>query len=228
MLLAVEGIGKTYTRNRRTVCALEDVSLRLKTGQFVSICGPSGCGKSTLLFICGGLMRPDTGTVTFESAALYSLSRDERAYLLAAKIGFVFQQFHLVPYLNVRDNVLAATLGLAGRESTDLAKRQQRATDLLDRFGLSDRAEHLPAELSTGQRQRVALARALLNRPRLVIADEPTGNLDSVNSDILVDHFREYVADGGSVLLATHDQTVAQRADRVLRIRNRNLDGECQ
>lgn len=218
MLLAVEGVSKTYQRNGQRVCALENVSYQLQPQQFVAICGPSGCGKSTLLFICGGLMRPDSGTVTLDDVPIYSLSADQRAHLRAARIGFVFQQFYLVPYLNVRDNVLAASLGLSSRDSKNREDLQRRATDLLGRFGLLDRAEHVPAELSTGERQRVAMARALLNRPRLVLADEPTGNLDPENSDILVEHFREFVADGGSVLLATHDQTAAQRADCVLRI----------
>ncbi len=218
MLLSVDNVSKTYQRNGQSVRALEDVTCQLDSGQFVAVCGPSGCGKSTLLFICGGLMRPESGNVVLEDSNLYGLSPDGRATCRAMSIGFVFQQFHLVPYLNVKDNIMAASLAIASQPSASHQDVQRRTDQLLEHFGLVDRAEHVPSQLSTGERQRVALARALLNRPKLLLADEPTGNLDVENSDIVMNHLREFVTEGGSVLLVTHDRSAAERSDRVLRI----------
>ena len=146
---------------------------------------------------------------------LYSLSVENRARIRAAHIGFVFQQFHLIPYLNVQDNVLAASLGLHAKKE-DRHTVRERAVELVERFGLSDRAHHLPAELSTGERQRVALARAVLNRPKLLLADEPTGNLDEANSQVVLEHLQEFTAGNGAVLLVTHDLAAAERADYVI------------
>ena len=218
MLLEAENISKTFSRNGHQVPALRDFTYCIEPAQFVAVCGPSGCGKTTLLLICGGLLRPETGAVVLYGHDLYSLSPETRASIRAAHIGFVFQQFHLVPYLNVLDNVLAASLGLRLEDTAQRKLMRQRAMELVERFGLADRAEHLPAELSTGQRQRVALARAMLNRPKILLADEPTGNLDADNSNVVWEYLREFAADDRAVLLVTHDSAAAARADQVVHL----------
>ena len=191
---------------------MDDVSLRVEQGQFVAVQGPSGCGKSTLLLIAGGLLSPNSGRVKIDGCDPYELSANERAQFRATKIGFVFQQFHLVPYLSVLDNVLAASI------ATQRPDARSRARELLKHFGLEHRSDHVPAELSTGERQRTALARALLNRPKLLLADEPTGNLDRENAEIVFSHLVEFARDG-AVLLVTHDTKALEYAQRVERIR---------
>ncbi len=191
---------------------MDDVSLRVEQGQFVAVQGPSGCGKSTLLLIAGGLLSPNSGRVKIDGCDPYELSANERAQFRATKIGFVFQQFHLVPYLSVLDNVLAASI------ATQRPDALPRARELLKHFGLEHRSDHVPAELSTGERQRTALARALLNRPKLLLADEPTGNLDHENAEIVFRHLVEFARDG-AVLLVTHDTKALEYAQRVERIR---------
>ena len=217
MLLEVESVNKTFSLGGRQVRAVQEFTCRIEPAQFVAVCGPSGCGKTSLLLICGGLLRPESGAVLLYGHDLFSLSAENRARIRAAHIGFVFQQFHLIPYLNVHDNVVAASLGLrAGGEDRHTVR--ERAGELVERFGLRDRAHHLPAELSTGERQRVALARAVLNRPKLLLADEPTGNLDEANSKVVLEHLHEFAAGEGSVLLVTHDASAAVRADRIIRM----------
>ncbi|MDG2382449.1 MAG: ABC transporter ATP-binding protein [Pirellulaceae bacterium] len=206
MIAQLDRVSKTYTDH--SVAALQDVSLQLDAGQFVAICGPSGCGKSTLLLTLGGLLRPDQGEVRINDTEIYEMSSNERAAFRANQIGFVFQQFHLVPYLSVLENVLAAQIGLPTKNPT--ARKQ--AEDLLTQFGLTDRLLHRPGQLSTGERQRTAMARALLNQPNLILADEPTGNLDEVNAELVLDELAQFAAQGGAVLLVTHDANAAARA----------------
>lgn len=207
-LAALSNISKSYRSEGRILDVLRDVDLELAAGTFATIQGPSGCGKSTLLLVLGGLLRPDSGGVNVDGNAIYDLSPDRRAKFRANQIGFIFQQFHLVPYLNVEKNVLAAAIGADG--STAGAK--QRASELLERFGLQERRKHLPGQLSTGERQRTALSRALLNNPKVLLADEPTGNLDPENTAIVLDEMRKFAAAGGCVLLVTHDDRVAETA----------------
>ena len=216
MLLELQNVSKSFSRNGHQVQALQDVSFRIEPSQFVAVRGPSGCGKTTLLLVSGGLLRPDAGEVSLYGHELYTLSPENRAGIRSAHIGFVFQQFHLIPYLNVVDNVLASSLGLVMENASERRELYDRAIELVERFGLMDRAKHLPSELSTGQRQRVALARALLNRPKLLLADEPTGNLDKENSVILWQYLREFAAEDRAVLMVTHDSVAAERADRVI------------
>lgn len=217
MLLQLDRVCKTYRGGDAPVPALKDVSLQLDAGSFMAIRGPSGCGKSTLLLTAGTLLSPDSGDVIVGGERPYRLSGDRRATFRAKQIGFVFQQFHLVPYLSVLENILAPTLGLAGTSATvDPRGARQRAGQLLERFGLVDRAGHTPGRLSSGERQRCALARALLNEPRLLLADEPTGNLDAENADIVLAALREFVRQGGATLLVTHDDRAAAAADDTL------------
>jgi ABC-type lipoprotein export system ATPase subunit len=212
-VLRAENLVKTYRGPGREVRALDGFCLRADPGEFVVVQGPSGCGKTTLLLVLGGLLRPDGGRVAVDGQDPYALAPGARARLRAENVGFVFQQFHLVPYLTVFENVLAASLA---RPSADAAAR---ARDLVAHVGLADRADHVPAQLSTGERQRVALARALLNRPRLLLADEPTGNLDEASAARVLEHLRAFAAEGGTVVLATHDPAAA-RAGRVVRMQD--------
>jgi ABC-type lipoprotein export system ATPase subunit len=206
-ILDIRDLTKTYGAVR----AVDGVSLTLQAGEFVSIQGPSGCGKSTLLLAAGGLLRPEAGTVTVAGQDPYALSAEQRAKFRAAHIGFVFQQFHLVPYLNVLDNVMVPALAVPAR--------RERAVELVAQFGLADRAHHVPSQLSVGERQRCALARALLNQPRLLLADEPTGNLDRENGQLVLDCLREFARRGGAVLLVTHDDHASRMAQRAVHLR---------
>ncbi len=209
-MLRVEEVAKTYFGNQREVKAIEGVSLTVAAQEAVAIQGPSGCGKSTLLLACGALLRPTGGTVLVADVDPYQLSANARSTFRAQHIGFVFQQFHLVPYLDVLQNILTANL--PNRQPHPV----ERAEELIRHFGLEDRRRHVPAELSIGERQRVALARALFHRPKLVLADEPTGNLDPDNAVIVLDALRQYADAGAAVLMVTHDPHAAQRAHRVL------------
>jgi len=208
----VENLTKTYRGAARTVRALDGVSLEVAAGEFVAVEGPSGCGKTTLLLAAGGLLRPDAGRVMLRGEDPYALTPEARAAWRAAQVGFVFQQFHLIPYLTVLDNVLAPSVALPSADG------DKRAREWIGRFGLADRADHVPAELSTGERQRVALARALLNRPALILADEPTGNLDPASAAVVLGHLAEFAKSGGAVLLVTHDPLGAEYAGRTLRM----------
>lgn len=216
-MLRLQEVAKTYSVKQREVQAIAGISLTIEAGQAVAVQGPSGCGKSTLLLVCGGLLRPTRGTVQVADQEPYRLSANQRSRFRAQCIGFVFQQFHLVPYLNVAQNILAANV--PNRQP----QAEERAEALIRRFGLEDRRHHVPAELSVGQRQRVALARALFHQPKLVLADEPTGNLDPDNAAVVLDALRQYADAGAAVLMVTHDPQAAQRAHRVLRMEQGRL-----
>ena len=211
-MLQVERLSKHFRGPAGTVRALHDVSLSVAKGEFVSVQGPSGCGKTTLVLVAGGLLRPDEGSVMIEGQDVYRMPPEKRGPFCGAIRGFVFQQFHLIPYLSVLDNVSAPMIANAGPRAPG------RAEELIRSFGLEHRAGHFPAQLSTGERQRVALARALLNEPGLVLADEPTGNLDSGNAETVLGTLRDFAARGGAVLLVTHDRRVAEYAQRTLHL----------
>jgi putative ABC transport system ATP-binding protein len=212
-LLQIEGLSKSYAGPRGTINAVDEVSLAVGAGEFVAVQGPSGCGKTTLLLAAGALLRPTQGRVLVNSEDPYALSSGQRARFRAVNVGFVFQQFHLVPYLDVLDNILTPTLALDVNGGA-----RARALDLAARFGLTERLHHLPAALSTGERQRVALARALLNKPKLLLADEPTGNLDAENGQIVLRCLAEFARDGGAVLLVTHEPGASDYASRIVKM----------
>jgi len=217
MLLQFQEVCKTYHGGDDPVPALRNVSFEIEAGRFLAIRGPSGCGKSTLLLTAGTLLSPDSGEVIMAGERPYQLPGDRRATFRGQRIGFVFQQFHLVPYLSVLENILMPTLALSGTpDAVDAGVARRRAGDLLQQFGLADRAGHTPARLSSGERQRCALARALLNEPQLLLADEPTGNLDAENSEIVLQAMKDFVRTGGAVLLVTHDERAATAADDTL------------
>lgn len=218
MLVDIQDARKTYQGASGQVLAVDDVSLSVDGGEFVAIQGPSGCGKSTMLLLAGGLLTPESGSVQIGGEDPYALTADARSQFRADNIGFVFQQFHLVPYLSVLDNALAPSIATGSKDA------EQRARELLDQFGLSHRFEHTPGELSSGERQRTALARALLNEPKVLLADEPTGNLDTENATEVLKHLRKFAASGGAVLLVTHDAQAAATADRVIHLRDGKLD----
>jgi putative ABC transport system ATP-binding protein len=220
MLLLIDGVSRTYTDAHSTVHAVDDVSLQIAAGEFVAVQGASGSGKSTLLLMAGGLLKPDSGQVQVDGQDPYGLKPDARADFRAQNIGFVFQQFHLVPYLSVLENVLAPAMAVPGTE----AETRDRALQLIERFGLSDRQQHVPTKLSSGERQRTAMARALLNQPKLILADEPTGNLDHDNADTLLGYLADFAADGGAVLLVTHDDRAVACAQRVVHLQNGRID----
>lgn len=212
-LLQIEALSKSYPGPEGPVNAVNDVSVTIGAGEFVAVQGPSGCGKTTLLLAAGALLQPTQGRVLLDGRDLYALSPARRAQIRALNIGFVFQQFHLVPYLDVLDNILTPTLALSANGAA-----RSRAFELAERFGLTARLRHVPAALSTGERQRVALARALFNQPKLLLADEPTGNLDEQNGQIVLRCLTEFAHDGGAVLLVTHEPHASDHAGRVLRM----------
>ena len=209
-MLALDNVTKQFDGPDGVVRALVDFSLRVERGKFIAVQGPSGCGKTTLLFTAGALLAPEGGEVRIDDVNPYHLAPDRRARLRAEKIGFVFQQFYLIPYLNVLDNILAPSIAIPCPQAAE------RARELIGHFNLESRINHVPAELSTGERQRVALARALLNRPGLLLADEPTGNLDRENARIVLGYIAEFAEAGGAVLLVTHDPFAAEFAGQII------------
>ncbi|MCU1448876.1 MAG: putative superfamily (atp&) transport protein [Acidimicrobiales bacterium] len=218
-LLCLEGVRKAFRRGREEVIALDGVDLTVDPGAFVALVGPSGSGNSTLLHLAGGLDRPDAGRVFLEDRDLSDLSGGDRAQLRRRQVGFVFQFFHLIPTLTVAENI-ELPLVLDRVRNTN-----GRVAELLERVGLTHRAEHLPGELSGGEMQRTAIARALVARPRLLLADEPTGNLDSATGAEILDVLCQQVADEGTALLmVTHDAGAAGRAKQVLHLRDGHLE----
>jgi len=212
-LVQIENLCKSYSGPKGDVAAVDGVSLRIGGGEFVAVQGPSGCGKTTLLLAAGALLQPTRGRVLLNGQDPYSLSTGRRARFRAVNVGFVFQQFHLVPYLDVLDNILAPTLALGTN-----GHARDRAHELAAQFGLTGRLRHVPAALSTGERQRVALARALLNNPKLLLADEPTGNLDEENGRMVLRCLAQFAGAGAAVLLVTHEPRAGDHAGRVVRM----------
>lgn len=217
IMLEFKNVSRWFNGAQGKVTALKSVSLSVQPGELLAVRGPSGCGKTTLLLAAGGLLRPSDGRISLDGQDPYELSPEQRSKLRARMIGFVFQQFHLIPYLTVRQNILAASLALPGK------KASTRAQEIISHFGLDDRADHVPAQLSTGERQRTALARAVLNQPKVILADEPTGNLDEDNAQTVFGYLSQYVNDGGCVLLVTHDDRAAAHATRTLQMRQGQL-----
>ncbi len=213
-MLRMEGVSKSYNHRASAVTALRDANVQMSRGDYVSIVGPSGSGKSTLLLMLGGMLSPTNGRVYVDGTSLYDMTPNERAAFRKKNIGFVFQTFNLVPYLTALENV-QIPLFLAGR---DEAAQQDRATGLLERVGLGDRLDHKPSELSVGQQQRVALARVLANDPAVILADEPTGNLDPETSRQVIDFFDELNEEGRTIVMVTHDPRAAVRAKSTLRL----------
>ena len=214
-MIRVENVTKSFpVPDGGELKALDRVSLRVAAGELVSVVGPSGSGKSTLLFAMGGLAAPDSGEVYLADARVYALDASARAALRRTEVGFVFQTFNLVPYLSCRENVALPAL-LAGRGK---AEAMAAADRVLERLGLAARSRHRPAQLSVGERQRVGIGRSLVNGPKVLLADEPTGNLDPAAADQVMALFRELNAGGQTIVMVTHDPRLAEQASRIVRI----------
>lgn len=218
-ILELVGLTKTLQSGGQPLTILDNVSISVSEGDFVAVLGPSGSGKSTLLGLMAGLDRPSSGEVLFEGRPIHALSEDALAILRRDKIGFVFQSFQLLGHMTARENVLLPL------ELRRVSNRKARANELLEAVGLGARGHHYPAQLSGGEQQRVALARAFATQPRLLLADEPTGNLDSATGSavlkVLLDLQRK---DGATLIMVTHDPGLAERADRSIYLRDGRVD----
>jgi len=216
-IIRTENLSRTYVVGSSTVNALGSINIEVETGEFVALMGASGSGKSTLLHLLGCLDTPTSGRYFLEGHDVSILSKDERAQVRNTRIGFIFQTFNLLPRLSAFDNIALPLLyGRSHKEA------QRRATEALERVGLATRARHRPNELSGGERQRIAIARALITKPALILADEPTGNLDSKTGSSIMRLLVELSAEGHTILMVTHDAKVAANAGRILHMQ----DGE--
>ena len=235
-MVSLENVSKIYRTRRGEVKALDEVSLQVKEAEFVVVRGPSGSGKTTLLFTIGGMLRPTSGRAIVDGNDIYAMGERKRANFRAENVGFTFQMFHLVPYLNVIENVLLS----AGKRTTEAQRHREghgekpfnssvsprlrgsseaETRELLKRLRLSEREYHKPSELSAGERQRTAIARALVKHPRIILADEPTGNLDPENAAEVIGYLAEFHSGGGTVVVVTHGSVADQYADRIIYLR---------
>ena len=215
--IVLEDARKVYDLGEAAFVALDGVSLSVASGEFVCVVGPSGCGKSTLLNLVTGIDRPSAGRVEVAGTDVGGLSEDETARWRGSTLGVVFQFFQLLPVLTLEENVM---LPMDFRHVHARGERVDVARDLLERVGLAEAASKLPSQVSGGEQQRAAIARALANDPQLLVADEPTGNLDSANADAMMDLFAELAGRGRTILMVTHDREQSERADRVVRLRD--------
>ncbi|MFT4079295.1 ABC transporter ATP-binding protein [Rhodomicrobium sp.] len=211
-VIAVERLSKRFG----ALAALDDVSFRVNTGEFVSIMGPSGSGKTTLLNILSLLDTPSGGSYKLDGIETAELTEREQVVIRREKIGLVFQQFHLIPYLTAVENIMLA------QYYHSIADREE-ALEALDRIGLAARADHLPSQLSGGEQQRVCIARALINEPPLILADEPTGNLDAANEELVMSLFEKLKSEGHTIILVTHNPELGARTDRIIRLQHGRL-----
>jgi putative ABC transport system ATP-binding protein len=206
-MINLKEITKIYSSKKGDVIALNEVDLQIPENKFVLIKGPSGCGKSTLLFTIGGMLKPSSGLIEVLGKTPCQLSEKERTEFLSSQLGFVFQSYHLVPYLSALENILLAKK--AGNKSVT----EEKARELAEELNISDRLSHYPSELSIGEKQRVALARALIIEPKIILADEPTGNLDPENTKEVLDHLEKFKQAGGAVIMVSHGNEADNLAD---------------
>jgi putative ABC transport system ATP-binding protein len=214
VLVRIDRVSKNYEGG---VCALENINLVITAGEWVSIMGPSGSGKTTLLNIIGCLDMPSSGSVVIDGSDITKLHADELTRLRRETVGLIFQQFHLVPYLNALENVMLAQYFHSMAD-------EREARQALERIGLGHRVQHLPSQLSGGEQQRVCIARALINQPKLILADEPTGNLDRDNEELVIQIFQELHREGHPFVIVTHDEEIGRRGERVVRLKHGRLD----
>ena len=220
-LIELKQVDKIYRTSTIETRALENINLNVNKGEFISIMGPSGCGKSTLLNVMGLLDRPTSGTVTIDGTVTSGLSDRELSEMRNAKLGFIFQSFHLIPSLSVADNV---ALPLVYRKGSSESERRRLVREVIDRVGLSHRINHMPGQLSGGQCQRVAIARAIVGNPEIIFADEPTGNLDSQMSAEVMDLLHKlHREDGRTIVMVTHNEAQAQETQKIIHM----FDGHC-
>jgi putative ABC transport system ATP-binding protein len=214
-MIELRNISKIYREKEREVRALDNVTLKIDAGEFVVVRGASGSGKTTLLLALGGMLKPTSGYLSIDGEEIYSKSEGERNRFRATKVGFVFQMFHLLPYLTVLENVTIASVN----------KQKAEAEKLLSEFGLGERLTHKPFALSAGEKQRTAVARALINDPKILLADEPTGNLDPDNAEEIMKSFEKFHKNGGTVVLVTHGNEADKYADRIIKLKEGKLVG---
>lgn len=221
-MLETRGVQKAYVHSSQRLQVLKGIDLEVPAGEVVAIVGPSGAGKSTLLHIVGGLDAPDQGQVTLDGQDVYRLNDRQRARLRNEKVGFIFQFYHLLPEFTALENVLLPAI--IREQAEDPGNLRSQAAALLDRVGLNDRRQHRPNELSGGEQQRVAIARALMNAPKIILCDEPTGNLDSESGRMVIDLLMELnKRQGQTLVIVTHDDTIARRAHRIIHMRDGQL-----
>jgi putative ABC transport system ATP-binding protein len=213
--IKISSLGKTYSTR---VVALADINLGIRSGSFNALQGKSGSGKSTLLYALSGLLTPNSGSISILGTSFSELSESEKSNFRAQHIGMIFQNFHLLPYLTIRENILACSLTHKKVESASSKLEKQ-----LDHFALAHRADHKPSQLSAGECQRVAILRAIFSQPKILLADEPTGNLDPENSTIVLEHLKSYASAGNTVIMATHSTSAADCTDRVIELANGKL-----
>ncbi len=222
-MLKLDCINKIYRTDDMETTALNSISVEVNTGEFVAVMGPSGCGKSTLLNIVGMLDNPDSGAYFFQGEDIADYSETELSQLRKANIGFIFQNFNLIDELNVQENI---ELALLYRSDVSAGERKRRVQAAMERMNISHRARHMPGQLSGGQQQRVAVARALVAEPALILADEPTGNLDSQHGEEVMDMLGTLHKDGATILMVTHSESHASFASRVVNLFDGHLLGE--
>jgi len=211
-MFRLENVSRTYVRHGQTVTALQCDDLRIAAGEYVAVVGPSGSGKTTLLSLLGGMLSPTAGRIWLDDGSVYEQSVAARSAIRRERMGFVFQTFNLIPYLTALQNV-QVPLGL---NNVPRDMQEKRAASMLQRFGLGDRLNHKPSEMSVGQQQRVALARTLVNAPQIILADEPTGNLDPASREVVLKAFDDCHEEGRTIVMVTHDLAAAERAGRRL------------
>jgi ABC-type lipoprotein export system ATPase subunit len=219
-MISLKNISKSYNKDGKIVPVLNNLSLDINQGEWITLLGGSGSGKTTLLFTIAGLLTPESGKLLIDETDIYALSRENRNDFRAKKCGFIFQSFHLFPHLTVLQNVMMS----GGQFNTDTKK----ASDLLERFSLDHRGHHLPSELSVGEKQRCAIARAVYSQPSIILADEPTGNLDPQNSRMVIDDLRKINADKVTILFITHrpPEDISEISTRILTIANGTVGGK--
>lgn len=222
-MIEIENLNKVFVQNGEQIIALNQLTLSIGQGEFVSVIGPSGSGKSTFLLTLGGLIEPTSGEVRINGTSLYKVDPIKRARIRLFTLGFMFQTFNLIPYLTAIENV-EIPMCLAGMPRNE---QNRNARELLDRVGLSHRISHRPAQLSVGERQRVALARTLANDPSIILADEPTGNLDPALSMDVIGYFKQFVKNGITVVMVTHNQQNAAESNRRFQIINGGVSELC-
>ena len=215
-MIEIKNLSKIYSGNGNRVNALDNISMNIGEGEYVVIRGASGSGKSTLLLTLGAMLKPTNGNFIFENKDIYALSGKERNHFRSTNIGFVFQMFHLLPYLTLLENVTVPTFG----------KQKVYAKKMLKDLGLGDRINHKPHALSAGEKQRTAVARALINNPKIILADEPTGNLDPENAAEVINSFSQFQNKGGTVVVVTHGKEADKYADRIISLRNGKIIDE--
>jgi putative ABC transport system ATP-binding protein len=213
-MIELQNISKIYRSKNGEVFALDNVSLNIEQGEFVVIRGASGSGKTTLLLTLGAMLKPSQGIIHIDKENINDYNESQRNHFRATKIGFVFQMFHLLPYLTVLENVTIASLN----------KLKAEAEKLLTEFGLAERLTHKPNALSAGEKQRTAVARALINKPKIILADEPTGNLDPENAQEIMKSFSQFHKNGGTVVVVTHGSEADKFADRIISLKNGKID----